>query len=320
MDVDQPEDEIVDTRAQRILIVDDAKANIRVLSDLLKDEGDVLFATDGEKAIEKAVEQTPDLILLDVMMPGLDGYEVCRRLKAMDSTKNIPVVFVTGKAEEADEELGLSIGAIDYITKPFAPSIVQARVRNHLELQRVTEELKVLNKELTRLATTDSLTGAFNRRHFMDQASAEVSRARRYGNPLTVMMLDIDHFKRVNDTYGHSIGDLALIQMTRTCLETLRTEDIFGRLGGEEFAAVLPETDLEGAKLTGERLREQIGRIEIETPAGPLKMTSSVGIGVYDASEDSVEPSLNRADEALYAAKKSGRNRVVTENEVEDKR
>lgn len=302
---------MIDRREMTVLIVDDAKSNIRVLSDLLKDEANVIFATDGETAIAKAHEQRPHLILLDVMMPGLNGYEVCRRLKAMDDTKSIPIVFVTGRTEEKDEEQGLSLGAIDYITKPFAPAIVRARIRNHLELCHATEELKVLNTELTRLATTDSLTGASNRRHFMEKAEAETSRARRYKSSLAVLMLDIDHFKRVNDQYGHSVGDLALIETTRVCVETLRNEDCFGRLGGEEFAALLPETSLDGAKLLGERLRLALRDTVIETTSGPLSVTASIGISIYDPAEGSIEAALSRADRAMYEAKSGGRDQVV---------
>jgi diguanylate cyclase (GGDEF)-like protein len=295
----------------KLLVVDDAPGNIRVLRNLLKDEARVLFATSGRDALANARDEQPDLILLDVLMPDMDGYEVCRALKADTATQDIPVIFVTGLAETTDETRGLEAGAIDYITKPFVPAVVRMRVRNHLALRRVTNELHVLNAELLRLATTDALTGVSNRRHFFDKVAEEAQRMRRYRRPAAVFMLDLDHFKRLNDGYGHDIGDHALVETASTVRQTLRTHDLFGRLGGEEFAGFLPETDFAQAVTVCERLRELIAAIRVPTSGEPARVTASIGVVALDSEQETVAAALKRADQAMYAAKQSGRNRVV---------
>ena len=262
------------------------------------------MAFDGAAGLEAANKIKPDIIILDVQMPGIDGYEVCRQLKANDETAQIPVVFITGQDDDEDEERGLSIGAIDYIRKPFSFGIVLARVKNILKLQEVT-------KELEHLAYTDPLTGAFNRRYFLSAAKKETSRNIRYGHSLTLLMVDIDHFKKVNDTYGHDIGDEALKIMVTTVLSALRSEDVLGRFGGEEFIVLLPETDAIGAELVAQRVRQLVSEIVIDTAQEPLSFT--VSIGVAEAKRDeSIEEIQKRADEALYEAKKNGRDCVVT--------
>jgi len=295
----------------RLLVVDDAPGNIRVLRNLLKDEARVFFATSGRDALASARTEQPDLILLDVMMPDMDGYEVCRALKSDPATQDIPVIFVTGLAETTDETRGLEAGAIDYITKPFVPAVVRMRVRNHLALRRVTNELHVLNAELLRLATTDALTGVSNRRHFFELVTEEAQRMRRYRRPAALFMLDLDHFKRLNDGHGHDVGDRALVETAATVRQTLRTHDLFGRLGGEEFAGFLPETDFTQAVMVCERLREFIATIRVPTAGEPARLTASIGVVALDAEQETAEAALKRADQAMYAAKQGGRNRVV---------
>jgi diguanylate cyclase (GGDEF)-like protein len=297
---------------QRVMIVDDSKENIKILSTLLREEAEILFAMDGETALRKIKEYPPDIILLDVQMPGMDGHDVCRALKNDPDTENIPVIFITGLGNEDDEEFGLSLGAIDYIAKPFSPSIVQVRVKNHLAFQRLNRDLKLANKELTRLATTDFLTGVYNRRRFLELANAEIQRLKRMGHSFGVIMADIDKFKSVNDTYGHDVGDKVLIAMAQTCVNTLRDVDVVGRLGGEEFAMVLPETDLEGTELVAERLREILSEIKVPVGDVTITFTVSAGITVVSDMKDSIDNALKRADEALYEAKEGGRNQVVT--------
>jgi diguanylate cyclase (GGDEF)-like protein len=296
----------------KLLVVDDAPGNIRLLRDLLRGESRVLFATSGKEALEIAQREEPDLILLDVMMPDMDGYEVCRLLKADPATEDVPIIFVTGLAETNDETRGLEAGAIDYITKPFVPAIVRMRVRNHLALRRATNELHVLNAELLRLARTDPLTGVSNRRHFLEQLTEEATRMRRYRHPAALFMLDLDHFKRLNDSFGHDAGDRALVETARTVRRTLRTHDLFGRLGGEEFAGFLPETELEEAVLVCERLRELIAAIDLHTIGARTSISASIGIIMFDPATDTVESAIKRADQAMYAAKQGGRNRVMS--------
>jgi diguanylate cyclase (GGDEF)-like protein len=294
----------------KILLVDDAPENIRMLRNLLKEDARLLFATSGRDALITARIEQPDLILLDVLMPGMDGYEVCRRLKGEPETQNIPIIFVTGLTEENDESRGLELGAIDYITKPFAPGIVRMRVQNHLALRRVTRQLQTANGELKRLATTDALTGVSNRRHFFDQVTAEIERMRRYRHPASMFMLDLDHFKRLNDTHGHDAGDRALIEVAREVRDLLRGHDLFGRMGGEEFAGFLPETNIDAAFAVCERLREVIAGIALTAGGSTVRVTASIGVAAVEIDDDAAETALKRADRAMYAVKSNGRDGV----------
>lgn len=294
-----------------ILLVDDQATNLQMLANLLEREGQVIMTSNGAEALSLAITEHPDVILLDVMMPGMNGYEVCRALKSDPRTRDVSVLFVTALTEETDEAQGLDLGAIDFITKPYSPAVVRARVRNHLALRRATKELISANRELTRLATTDPLTGAFNRRHFLDLCEREMGRARRYGLPATVLMLDIDHFKRINDTYGHDIGDRAIVRTVEVSRAALRNEDIFGRLGGEEFAAMLPQTPSSVAYDVADRLRRSLADVRIPSPLGEVAFTMSIGMTSIDPTSDTFAEALKRADKALYSAKQGGRDRVI---------
>ncbi len=294
----------------KILLVDDAPENIRMLRNLLKEDARLLFATSGVDALETARLERPDLILLDVLMPGMDGYEVCQHLKSMPETKDIPVIFVTGLTEETDESRGLELGAIDYITKPFAPGIVRIRVQNHLALRRVTRELQLANAQLKRLATIDPLTGVSNRRHFFDLVEEEIERMRRYRHPASMFMLDLDHFKLLNDTHGHDAGDRALAEVAQEVRGLLRGHDLFGRMGGEEFAGFLPETNIDAAFSVCERLRERIAEIEIRAGSNIVRFTASIGVAAVEIDDESPDASLKRADKALYTVKSNGRDGV----------
>jgi PleD family two-component response regulator len=219
----------VDIKKQSVLIVDDMVSNIEILSGVLGSEYDVLFATSGKDALDIAHDQTPDLILLDVVMPDMDGYEVCAKLKADEKTRDIPVIFVTAMDQEEDESKGLNAGVIDYITKPVRSSIVKARVRNHLELKRYRDLLK-------ELSTVDGLTGIPNRRRFDEVLESEWRRARRNQTPLSLLLMDIDFFKAYNDHYGHVAGDDCLRQLAKGLAEIVRRPaDLVARYGGEEF-------------------------------------------------------------------------------------
>ncbi len=289
---------------QTILVVDDDALVRQLMAALLSEFGKIEMAESGQEALEKAEAVQPDMIVLDIQMPEMDGYEVCTRLKANENTADIPVVFLTASNSVEDEERGLEIGATDFIRKPISPKIVFARASNILNLQAAT-------RKLVQLASTDPLTNAYNRRHFLEAGNAELHRSRRYKHPFTVLMLDIDHFKAVNDTYGHGIGDDALKETVVVIQEALRSEDTLGRIGGEEFAVIFPQTDKEGATLVAERIRESISEIVIETPIDPLKFTMSIGVSENHADDESIEDALKRADSALYEAKENGRNQVV---------
>jgi len=296
---------------QKILVIDDMKENILILSGLLKEQASIIFATDGEEGLEKASSQKPDLILLDISMPGIDGFEVLDRLKSNPQTTEIPVIFVTGIPDTDTEERGLNQGAVDYVTKPFAPAVVKARVRIQLQLPRLTQDLRGANLELTKMAMTDSLTGLYNRRHFIQAASNELKSFQRGENPAGMMMLDIDNFKTINDTYGHDTGDQVLVHTTSTCKTLLRKNDVFGRWGGEEFTVLFPATPLEESGRVAQRICSLLATTPLDTGSHIIKFTASFGVTQLRKEDINCEQALKRADVALYEAKESGRNRVV---------
>ncbi|MCF7935909.1 MAG: PleD family two-component system response regulator [Synergistales bacterium] len=294
-----------------VLIVDDQPFNIHALAGLIKEEYHVQVATGGAKALEIAMgDRQPDLILLDILMPGMDGYEVCRRLKENSTTSHIPVIFVTAKDAEEDEEMGFSLGAADYISKPFRPAIVRARVRNHMDL-------KIRTDKLEKLSMLDGLTDIPNRRYYEERLDDEWKRAGRGDRPLSLLMMDIDNFKAYNDHYGHGAGDECLRRVARVLRKTLsRSADFVARYGGEEFAAILPDTDAEGAWHVAEELRaavEGLAMAHEHSRAAPV-VTVSVGVATRTGERftDDVEQLERAADQALYRAKEQGRNRVQT--------
>ena len=425
------------SKSYNILIVDDVPDNIKVVATILKkSDYKLFFATSGTGVLEKVQTTRFDLILLDVMMPEMDGFETCRRLKDSPDLKDIPVIFLTARNKTEDIVKGFQLGAVDYVTKPFHGAELLARVSTHLELKyaeqalresntkleeaqrlaglgwyefrvqenffRITPEFvemlklpseivslsyykafkkclasvysedrqyfrnhyldlswkqnsmefrvvgtdgiihylytearrefdkqgrlagsfgilheisarKRLEEKLRRLATTDALTGAANRRYFFEIARREMKRSHRNMMPLSVLMLDIDHFKQLNDSYGHHIGDLALAEVVRVCQASIRVSDLVARMGGEEFAVLLPETGTVQAQLLAERLRRSIAEISLETSQGRVTFTTSIGLAEFVKTDPSLENSLKRADRALYRAKESGRNRVVVD-------
>ena len=291
-----------------ILIIDDTPTNINILTEALQAHYEIKIATSGIKAIE-LVQQSykPDLILLDIIMPEIDGYEVCRRLKENEVTKNIPVIFVTGCTESEDEEHGFNLGAVDYISKPYKLPVVLARIRNHLNLKRKSDLLESF-------AALDGLTGIPNRRRFDETYSGEWRRAVRSGRPLSLVMMDIDYFKQYNDNYGHGAGDDCLIQVA-SCLSSCvsRPCDLVARYGGEEFVALLPLTDAAGAQAIAERLVANTAALTI--PHGYSAVSDHITISagcatVYPLKNAALESLLQTADLMLYRAKSEGRNRV----------
>ncbi|NET89851.1 MAG: diguanylate cyclase [Kamptonema sp. SIO1D9] len=309
-----------------ILVVDDLNQNLQVIGDILENEGyETTFATSGEQAITRVQTAEPDLVILDLMMPEINGLEVCRILKQELKLHEIIVVFLTASNEKKYLIKAFEMGAVDYITKPFHAAELLARVKNHLELKQTRDELnKVLEQQkhliekLEKLATTDPLTGILNRRHFFNIANKEIDRYHRYNCNFSLLMLDIDHFKHINDSYGHSLGDEVLKSMTQTVLKSLRKADSFGRFGGEEFAILLPETDLETATEVAERIRKTIAKLTISTVDKLVKITVSIGVTTCKMKDESLEILLQRADKALYQAKKLGRDRVVTHPDTDD--
>ena len=243
---------------QRILIADDERINRKVLSGLLEENHDVIIAKNGEQVLRRVKEDlTIDLILLDIMMPEMDGYDVLKALKGNESTKDIPVIFITSLDSVDSEEKGLKLGASDYIAKPFHPAIVKLRVENHLKFVRQ-------RKLLETLAGCDGLTGINNRRYFDETLQKEWSKIKRNNLPLSLVMIDVDFFKKYNDYYGHGAGDSVLKSVASTIVsKLLRPGDSAARYGGEEFALILPETDIEGALCVTEKIRISIEKLAI---------------------------------------------------------
>jgi len=298
------------TNKSTILVVDDLRTNALGLKKILEADWDIKMAMNGEQALSMAVEKpVPDIILLDIKMPGMDGHEVCKRLKQSPETRDIPVVFITALDNQKEEAYGLGLGAVDYIIKPVNAPIVKARIKNHIALQQARNELTLKNEELEQLAIRDKLTGLYNRRKLDESFAVEVSRAERYGRPLSVILLDIDRFKAVNDTHGHPVGDAVLVETAERLLTALRTSDVPGRWGGEEFLIICPETPLDTALQLAERLRHDY---EVRDFPAAGRLTASFGVAAHHKGLLANDILLS-VDQALYRAKNDGRNRVERE-------
>lgn len=317
---------MINKNKSRILIVDDEKMNLKVLADLLRDDYALILARNGEQALKFAHQDPrPDLILLDVVMPGIGGYDVIKALKEHPGTKDIPVIFVTALNAQEDEEQGLKLGAVDYITKPFSPPIVKIRIHNHI---RFVHHHRLLD----RLAYLDALTEIANRRRLDEVLTKELARADRNGTFLSVGMVDVDFFKHYNDHYGHAMGDRALYQIARALESAVeRPGDLVARYGGEEFALVLPETNGEAAAQVAEKARKAVAAERIPhlySSASPY-ISVSVGMTTVHFSgrtpaqfrdnpcsnhcEYTLESLIIQADQNLYKAKQNGRNQVWNE-------
>jgi diguanylate cyclase (GGDEF)-like protein len=294
-------------RNGRILVVDDAMENIQILHHALRDEHEVLFALDGETALQVALEQQPDLILLDAVMPGMDGYAVCAALRASPRLGDIPVIFVTALSQPEDETRALEAGAVDFISKPFNVAVVRARVRSQLTIKRQADAMR-------ELSMTDGLTGVANRRSFNDTVEAEWRRCARAGLPLSVIMIDIDHFKLYNDHYGHQAGDQCLQQISAAMKRcAARPQDLLARYGGEEFILLLPQEALDGTEVVAQRILDEVRKLALPHAASPTAPQVSISMGLASALPplDSSDPSalIRAADANLYRAKQTGRNR-----------
>lgn len=299
----------------KLLLVDDQPMNIRVLHQLFRYECDVHMATGGEQAIEVCKALLPDLILLDVVMEGMDGHEVCRRLKADPLTQDIPIIFLSANGEEDDEAIGLELGAVDYIGKPFNPMIVRARVKTHLTLKRQGDYLRSM-------AMLDGLTGVANRRKLEARLEAAWSQACRDNGPLSLIMIDVDYFKKYNDHYGHQRGDQCLRRLAMALAATLnRPYDLLARYGGEEFACLLPDTDLAGAERVAQKMLAAVAELRIEHLASDVGPQVSLSLGVATvlaSARLTPQELLRRADEQLYLAKAGGRARACARFYEED--
>jgi diguanylate cyclase (GGDEF)-like protein len=287
-----------------LLIVDDDPVTVVLLVGLLDADFKIETATSGPEALELAEIVKPDLILLDVMMPRMDGFEVCTRLKSNARTADIPVIFISARSDAEAEACGLELGASDYVTKPISPPIMLARVRNHIAFKRARDALAAI-------ALLDGLTGLANRRRFDETLAAECGRLSRHAGLLSLILFDLDRFKLVNDTWGHLVGDECLKKVGVVARAALhRTTDIAARYGGEEFACILPETNVQGALHVANAIREGIAALTM--PDGGSNVTASFGVCtvVYHQGIAPIDL-IAAADRCLYQAKSAGRNRVV---------
>ena len=298
----------MDEKKEKILIVDDEKSNLYILTEILHEKFTIVVAKCGQKAIELAFAHQPDLVLLDIMLPDIDGFQVLKSFKNSDSLKDVPVIFISALNDVENEEKGLLLGAVDYIIKPFSPTIVRARVNTHLKIARQ-------RKMIETLAMLDGLTEIPNRRSYQIRLAEEWHRAERAATFLTLATLDIDFFKQFNDNYGHSNGDEALKAVAKTMVNSLkRAADFAARIGGEEFAIIIPENSAEGAFMLLNELCRNIKELKIshEFSAADKYLTVSVGGVTCMPHKNNItqQELIEASDSLLYKAKMSGRNTV----------
>ena len=304
----------------RLLVVDDSRTQLDWLVQvLLRDGYDVVTAATGREAIVKARTLAPDLVLLDMILPDMDGLEVLRLVKARPDERFLPVIILSVKSDVDSKVAGLRIGADDFISKPFAEQEILARCAAMLRIKKLQDQLRFTRRSLEEQSVTDALTGLKNRRYFDERFPEEFRRAQRYSDPVSLMMIDLDHFKQVNDQFGHQMGDVVLRDAAQVIKDSVRDPDICARYGGEEFAVILPKTHLGGALTVAERvwrgLKEKVFRQEVPAvgQAGvvEVRVTASIGLAFFPSKDIlSAELLVKFADEALYQAKRSGRNNI----------
>ncbi|MFQ5756778.1 MAG: GGDEF domain-containing protein [Acidiferrobacterales bacterium] len=311
-------DEQVRTRPC-ILLVENSPATLRLLSKPLSQRYTLLSANDGIDAWN-LLQTHPEieLVITDILMPHLSGHELLVKIRSSDDVqiRNLPVIVIAGAEDKDARNLAFHNGANDFVTKPIDSTELQARVRVHHKLARTIHQLELSRRQLTEQATTDPLTQLKNRRAFFQEGKHSLALSQRSGTHLSVMLLDIDHFKRVNDTYGHQAGDRVLIALAELLGEMGRTVDTVARVGGEEFAIILPNTNREGAAVLAERIRAAVEQSAFDTGTEPVLLTISIGVATFGTdSADSIDALLKVADRRLYISKKEGRNRICTRDQ-----
>lgn len=295
-----------------VMAVDDNPVNRLLIKKVLVKGGYNYTIFDSGKDILLSLKKhQPDLILMDLMMPELDGLEVCSQIKSNPKLKDIPIIFITASDEKDNVLQAFNLGAVDYITKPFHHQELLARIKTHLDLKRTRDELTKTLKKLKKLATTDSLTGIPNRRYFLDLTEREFNLAKRKKRFFSILIIDIDFFKKINDDYGHFVGDKAIKFLTNNIIQIVRKEDFVARWGGEEFVVFLSDMYGEVAFGIAERIRSKVEKTFLNIDKETIHMTVSIGGSYFDEKDKSIEDVLKRADKGLYEAKNSGRNKIV---------
>jgi diguanylate cyclase (GGDEF)-like protein len=303
----------------RVAVVDDDRAIRKLVHLYLTRAGyDVKDYATGKQARSELVQRPWDLAILDRRLPDMDGVVLCHQLKANPELSSRYIIMLTGEDEAEDKILGFDLGADDYITKPFQPAELLARIRAAKRIIDLQKELVESNRRLELLSITDGLTKLHNHRHFQDELARAFDESQRYHRPLSLVMADIDFFKKINDTYGHATGDEVLKAISAIFQQSIRSTDLAARYGGEEFAVMLPETNLEDAIAFAEKLRSITEETAIPTQAGPLHLTISLGVASVPHSRvHSAKGLVITADKALYRAKRNGRNQVQAERREE---
>ncbi|AFZ47117.1 response regulator receiver modulated diguanylate cyclase [Cyanobacterium stanieri PCC 7202] len=302
-----------------ILAVDDNSINRIMLEKILAKAGyQIKVLADSEEFLNMIGSVKPDLMLLDLMMPKIDGLELCRLIKAKANYKEVPIIFLTASDSKDNVIEAFRSGAVDYVTKPFNNEELLARIKTHIELKFTRDQLRKALVDLEKLATTDELTEIANRRHFLNLATREFNIAKRQKRSFSMIIFDIDHFKNINDNYGHPVGDIAIKLVAQKCQQSIRGEDLCARWGGEEFIVVVSDTLIDAAKRVANRIRREIASISLPIDDHNFKITVSVGIAQYQENDKSLDQIVSRADKALYRAKNNGRNQVVLEHELLD--
>lgn len=298
----------------RVLVVEDSLLFREQIVSILQQEElfeSYLTAADGLEGLKLMTEERADFVISDLQMPRLNGLRFLQMMKSLPELSQIPFILLTGSEDREAKIQALEQGASDYVNKPFDPAELVARVRIHMRMKRLQDDLRAMNEHLRHLSTVDPLTTLFNRRFLTEILETELLRAKRLRSSLALLVVDIDHFKSVNDGFGHQMGDKVLVQVAETLRQGLRTYDIASRYGGEEFVLVLPGTGISGGVEVAERLRRATESLSFDDVADRVKVTVSIGVSSFSHEEgDSADALFARADQALYAAKNKGRNRV----------
>lgn len=297
----------------KILIIDDSRSLRMEIREVLEKEGieaDFFEASNGAEGFKILLNHSIDLVFCDLMMPQIDGAKFLQLRSSKPTLREIPVLMLTAVADVEQKIKIFSLGASDYITKPFHPGELVARAKAHLTIKDLQDDLRKTNALLVELSTTDSLTKIYNRRHFLSLASKEFERSSRMGLQLSLLLIDVDHFKQINDTFGHQAGDDVLISVCKTVQDSLRDYDIFGRYGGDELVVLFPQTDLTQAMRVAERLESNVQDLSLKS-INNRKVTLSGGVATKSSRHNDIENLLKDADEALYEAKQLGRARIV---------
>jgi diguanylate cyclase (GGDEF)-like protein len=312
----------------KVLVVDDARSSRLLVSRFIEGMGHTTIeAADGEEAVAAFIREKPDLVLMDVMMPGIDGFEATRRIRAIEGQEWVPVIFLSAQEDERDIATGIEAGGDDYLAKPVSQVVLSAKMRAMQriaemrgQLVKVSRQLEATNQELARLAHIDGLTGIANRRYFDDCLAREFARALRNHNPLSLILADVDHFKAFNDHYGHQAGDDVLKQVATQMMKCLRRPaDLVARYGGEEFVVVLPETNRAGALRVAEMLRLAVEQLAVPHGWSSVSNRVTLSLGVACTTSELIPTPatlIADADQALYSAKHAGRNRVAPQSNV----